>query len=146
MKTNTFCLILFLLLGLSLSGFTIDDCYLQTKNMIYNGVDIKTSRDYTRIIFNDGSLLKVDNQDVAAYKHHNQLFMRMPVICEKNDTLCFAMMKYITTKSGISIYQYCCPKGDDVFFEYKEGKFYRRLSASEAKTELTKIGIKTRDD
>ena len=145
MKTIILCFSIVIFWGIRASGIAHDDCYLRAGDKIYFGEDIKIGPVHTRIIFTDGTSVKVDNHDVATYRHHNQMFMRLPVICEKNDTLCYAMMKYITTRDGISIFQFCCKHDDDVFFEYKDGKFYRRLNASEAKTELAQMGIKTKD-
>ena len=115
------------------------DCYLRTGDRVYFGKDIREGDIHTRITLDDGTFAEFDNHDVAAFKHHGKLYMRLPVICNKQDTLCFAMMEYITSKAGCTVFRYCCPISTDesfklacvnrnFFFVYKEGKFNCRLS------------------
>jgi len=119
-----------------------DDCYLKAGDQLYFGKDIKRGPVHTRIILSDGSVAKVKNHDITAYRHHNRQYMLLPVICDNNDTLCKAMMEFITAKSGYSIYKYCCPKNTNAFFVYKDGKFYLRIDEDQAQTELAAFGIK----
>jgi len=117
------------------------DCYIKAGDKLYFGTEIKMGLVHTRISLPDGTVAKVKNHDITAYRDHNSVYMLMPVICEDNDTLCMAMMKYITSRSGLSIFQYCCPQDDDVFFEYKDGRFYRKMDADFAKAELAYLGV-----
>jgi hypothetical protein len=118
-----------------------DDCYLKAGGQVYFGKDIKMGPIHTRIILPDGTVAKVANKDITAYRHHNRQYMLLPVICDNNDTLCKAMMEFITAKSGYSIYKYCCPKNTNAFFVYKDGKFYQRIDEDQADI-LKSFGIK----
>lgn len=144
MKRSIVILVLmFLCFGLnSMAAKDEPDCFLKTKDKVYFGNDIKIGLANTRIFLSDGTVAVVKTHDITNYRHHDKMYMLLPVICDNNDTLCMAMMRYITSRAGLNIFQYCCPQDDDVFFEYKEGKFYRRLDADKAKTELTAMGLK----
>jgi hypothetical protein len=124
-----------------------DDCYLKTADKFYSGKDIKMGFNHTKIIYSDGTFTEVPNRDITAYRHHGKVYMLMPVICDKNDTLCLAMMEYISSKKGFSVYRYrCCDKDfylydpgniyRNIFFVYKDGKFYQRIE--EEQTEALK--------
>ena len=131
-----------------------DDCYLKTADKFYSGKDIKVGFNHTKIIYSDGTYSEVPNRDITAYRHHNKVYMMMPVICDKNDTLCLAMMEYITARKGYSVFRYCCTNSDDafsryvckrdVFFIYKDGKFYRRIDGDkdQAQADLLSLGVK----
>jgi hypothetical protein len=148
-----------LILALILIGFGIKamagndgDCYLQAGDKTYIGTDIKMGLAHTKIFLLDGSFVEVDNHDITAYRHHDKAFMLMPVICDRNDTLCLAMMEYISSKKGFSIYRYCCPDQEyykydpgniyrNIFFVYKNGKFYKRIDEEQTEA-LASFGIK----
>ena len=127
------------------------DCYLQAGDKTYVGTDIKTGLAHTKIVLSDGSFVEVDNHDITAYRHHGKVYMKMPVICDTKDTLCLALMEYITSNKGFSVFRYCCTLTDDTspyyqckedhFFVFKNGNFYRRID--EGNTEaLRAYGIK----
>jgi len=129
-----------------------DDCYLKTADKLYFGKDIKVGLTHTKIIYPDGTLTEVLNRDITAYRHHNKVYMMMPVICDKNDTLCLAMMEHISSKKGFSVYCYrCCDKDfyfydpgnvyKNIFFVYKDGKFYKRIEEDQTEA-LKSFGIK----
>ena len=130
-----------------------DDCYIKAGDKFYIGKDIKMGLTHTKIFYSDGTYTEVDNRDITAYRHHGKVYMKMPVICDKNDTLCLAMMEYITAKKGYCIFRYCCSDKDfyfydpgnvykNIFFVYKDGKFYKRIEEDQAQTELAAFGIK----
>jgi len=126
-----------------------DDCYVKTSDHVYFGKDVKIGLVHTEIIFQDGTSLKIDKHEVIGIRHHKQLFMLMPVCCEKNDTICMAMMELISANNGFRVFMYCCPKNDDkltdasqkVFFVYKDGKLYRRFCEDQTEA-LKALGIK----
>ena len=127
-----------------------EECYVKTADKTYFGQDLKIGLVHTRIVQPDGTFAEVNNRDVIAYKHHNQLFMLMPVICDKSDTLCMAMMEFVATKKGCAIFRYCCKSKDDDrlsdaktnhFFLYKDGKFYKRIDEDQTEA-LAAYGIK----
>lgn len=127
-----------------------DECYVKTADKTYFGQDLKIGLVHTRIVQPEGTFAEVDNHDVIAYKHHNQLFMLMPVICDKSDTLCMAMMEYLDTNKGYAIFRYCCKSKDDDrlsdamtnhFFVFKNGKFIRRIDEHQTEA-LAAFGIK----
>ena len=151
-KMRTFSLILLLLTVawlLPAAAGNDDDCYVKTSDHVYFGKDVKIGLLHTEIVFSDGSSLKINKHDVIAIKHHKQLFMLMPVFCERNDTVCMAMMELISAKTGYRVFMYCCPKNDDkltdasqkVFFVYKDGKFYRRFCEDQTEA-LKAVGVK----
>lgn len=144
------------IIALILIGFGIkaiagnpDECYIRTIDAFYAGSDIKTGLTHTRIIFADGTYKAFRNRDIVGYKHHDKLFMLMPVVCNNTDTLCMEMMQYICAKSGCIVFKYCCSGEEErltlakknYFFIFKEGKFYRRIGEDQTEA-LAAFGIK----
>jgi hypothetical protein len=140
-----------LIMGLMLICFSMkvfaggnDECFVKVGDKVYIGNDLKMGLVYTKLYLEDGSMTKFRNKDITAYRHHDKMYMLLPVICERNDTLCMAMMQYINTKAEYSIFKYCCPDNGDLFFVYKDKKFYRRLNSSIAREELGNYDIAVR--
>lgn len=126
-----------------------DDCYVKTSDNTYAGKDIKMGLTHVKIIFADGTFKEFKNRDIIAYRHHDKLYMMMPVVCNNSDTLCMAMMEYVTSKSGCLVFKYCCTSEYDrlaevkrnYFFVYKDGKYYRRIGEDQTAL-LLSFGIK----
>jgi len=142
--------LMLIFVGIRAIAASPDECYVKTADKTYFGQDLKIGLIHTRIVQPDGTVTDIDNHDVIAYKHHDKLYMLMPVICDKSDTLCLAMMEYITTNKGCVIYRYCCKSKDDDklsdattnhFFLYKNGKFYKRIDEDQTEA-LAAFGIK----
>jgi len=121
-----------------------EDCFVKSGDKVYVGKDLKVGLVNTKLTLMDGTITKFPNKDVTAYRHHDKMYMLLPVICEYNDTICQAMMQYITSKAEYSVFKYCCPQNGDLFFVYKNEKFYRRINSSMAKDELAYFDIKVR--
>ncbi len=128
------------------------DCYIKTGDKIYLGTELKMGLVNSRISLSDGTVAKVKNRDITAYRHHNKIYMKMPVICDRYDTICMAMMQYIKSSSEYDIFLYCCNDLIDntyklanvhrnIFFVFKDGKFYRRIAENQTEA-LLAYGIK----
>ncbi len=118
--------------------------YIKTGDKVYFGQDLKKGLLNTRITSSDGTVTKISNRDIVAYMHDSRLFEYLPVICESNDILCYGMMEYITTKSGLRLYRYDFFNGMDTkpyYFIFRDGKFYLRIDSKNAKTVLPFFGI-----
>jgi len=151
MKRSIVVIILILLcIGMKVIAETENDCYVKVGDKVYFGKDIKVGLVHTEIVLPDGTVTEVRNRDVTAYRHHNKMYMILPVICDRNDTICLAMMEYITTRKGYNVFRYCCPYTDEIYvtckknfyFVYKQGKFYRRINPEDAEAQLPAFGIK----
>jgi len=128
-----------------------EDCYVKTADKTYVGKDLKMGLTKTKIFHTDGTFTEFKTDDIVAYRHHDKLYMMMPVICNNTDTLCMAMMEYVTSKPGYTVFLYCCGVNqvDDrltnakknYFFVFKEGKYYRRIDEEQTEA-LTAFGIK----
>jgi hypothetical protein len=119
--------------------------YVKTGNNVYFGQDVKMGLFNSKIIASDGTVTKIPKRDVVAYMHDSRLFEYLPVVCETNDTVCFAMMEYLTSRSGLNLYRYCCYADKNPKYEYylfKEGKFHLRIDQKNAKTTLPFFGLK----
>jgi len=118
-----------------------ETCFVKAGDKLYFGRDLKIGIAHTKLICFDGTVAKFENHDVTAYQHHHRLYRLMPVICDDNDTLCMAMMEYLSTKSGFSVFRYCCPKNNQAYFVYKDGEFYCRINEDQIEN-LSDFGIK----
>jgi hypothetical protein len=142
-------LVLLVCFGIRAIAGSPDDCYVKTSDNTFAGKDIKIGLTHTKIIFEDGTYKSIKNRKIIAYRHHDKLFMMMPVVCNNTDTLCMAMMEYVTSKSGCLVFKYCCSRDDDrltdvkrnYFFVYKDGKYYKRIDEDQTEA-LLAFGIK----
>jgi hypothetical protein len=141
--------VLLICFGINAIAGNPDDCYIKTKDNTYAGKDIKMGLTHAKIIFSDGTSKKIKNRDILGYRYHNKLYMLMPIVCNNSDTLCLAMMEYVTSKSGCIVYKYCCSREEDrlanvtknYFFVFKDGKFYRRIDEDQTEA-LAAFGIR----
>ena len=128
------------------------DCYIKAGDKVYIGTDLKMGLIHSKIKLPDGTVKEIYNRDITALRNHDKLYMMMPVICDKSDTLCMALMEYIKSSSDYDVFLYCCYDMVDhayrldnvyknVFFVYKDGKYYRRLNEDQTE-DLSDYGIK----
>lgn len=118
--------------------------YVKTNGKVYFGQDLKRGLFNTKIISTDGTVLRIPNTKVVAYMHDSKLFEYLPVVCEDNDTICFAMMEYITSRSGLKLYRYSCYDNKDTtygYFVFKDNKFYLSITKENAASTLPFFGI-----
>lgn len=126
-----------------------DNCYVKTAENTYFGKDLVIGLNHTRLMLPDGAFREFKNRDIIAYRHHDKLYMKMPLVCNDADTLCMVMMEYVTSKSGCYVFKYCCSKEEDrlttamknYFFVFKDGKFYQRIDEEQTEA-LLAFGIK----
>jgi len=119
--------------------------YVKTDNNVYFGQDVKMGLFNTKVIALDGTVTKVPYRDVVAYMDDSRLYEYLPVVCEKNDTSCYAMMEYVTTRSNLNLYRYPSYKSGEkrfVYYIFKGGQFHLRIDQKNAKTALPFFGIK----
>jgi hypothetical protein len=118
--------------------------YVKTGDKVYLGEDLKMGVFNSKIISSDGTVTKIPHRDVVSYMHDSRLFEYLPVVCESDDTLCFAMMEYLTTRSGLRLYRYSCYDEKETkyqYFVFKDGKFYLHINQKNALTTLPFFGI-----
>jgi len=109
-----------------------DACYVKTGDKVYFGQDLKMGLTHVKIISPDGTVVKVNNHDITAYKHHNKLYELLPVICEKGDTICKAFLECC---EGCNVVKYA-------YFVFKDGKYYLRIDKYNADAIMPFFGIK----
>ena len=121
-----------------------DVCYVKTADKVYFGQDVKMGLVYTKVISADGTVAKLKTKEIKAVMHENKLYELLPVVCERYDTLCYAMLEYVTSRSGLKLYKYCCVAGRDEkygYFVFKDNKFYLRVDQNNAVAILPFFGI-----
>jgi hypothetical protein len=119
--------------------------YVKTPDSVYFGQDLKIGLFNSKIISSDGSFTKIHNRNVVSYMHDSRLFEYLPVMSESNSILCYAMMEYITCKSGLRLFRYNSFDGKDTkcyYFVFKDGKYYMRIEPRNALTVFSFFGIK----
>lgn len=130
-------------------------CYVTAEGKTYFGQELKHGLFKTKIVSADGNVYKVRNHDIDVISDGRHLYEKLPVICENNDTLCMALMEYITSRDGLRLYRYT-GYTEDVnpvtntfrkaherfgYFVFKDGKFYLRLDEKNAATAFPFFGI-----
>jgi len=139
--------LLLIFIGIKVIAGPEDICYVKTADKVYFGQDVKMGLVYTTIIANDGTVAKVKTKEVKAVLHENKLFELLPVICEKYDTLCYAMLEFVKMRSDLKLYKYCCAAGGDErygYFVFKDNKFYLRVDQYNALAILPFFGVEVK--
>lgn len=143
---KSFVFFAFVLLGIGAKVIAGGDniSYLRTADKVYIGQDLKIGLFNSKIISSDGTINKIPNRDVLAYMDDSRLFEYLPVVCESNEILCYAMMEYISSRSGLRLYRYDCFDGKNTrcyYYIFKDGKFYLQINPVNALTVLPFFGI-----
>ena len=136
---NLILLLVFMFISCSINASPIsklrnkskDVCYVKTADKVYFGQDIRKGILHTKIISADGNINTVDNEKITGIMHNNKIYEMLPVICENGDTLCHALLEYVTERSGLKLYKYCCHQQTDPrygYFVFKDNKLYLRVN------------------
>lgn len=126
-------------------------CYVIAKGNTYIGQELKIGLVKTKVFTLDGQVVVIKNREIDAYCDGKRLYERMPVICEKNDTICSALMEFVTSRNGLRLYRYTCITEDIdpakctfrkmhehyAYFVFQNGKMYLRIN--DPKTALTAL-------
>ncbi|MEI6748953.1 MAG: hypothetical protein ACOYMF_00350 [Bacteroidales bacterium] len=155
MKKSIF-IIMFIMVAIGIKSMAAEKvCYVSANGNTYFGKELKQGLFKTKIVSADGKVFKVKNHDINSYSDGKHQFEKLPVICENNDTLCMAMMEYITSRNGLKLYRYTClSEGNDLltstfrkahknygYFVFKDGKFYLRINEKNAAATFPFFGI-----
>jgi hypothetical protein len=155
MKKITF-LIMFIMIAFGINAIAGEKvCYVTSNGNTYFGNELKQGLFKTKIVAADGKVYKVKNHEIDAYSDGQHQFEKLPVICEKNDTVCLALMEYLTTREGLKLYRYTCFSEDKDpltntyqnahknygYFVFKDGKFYLRIDEKNAGVVFPFFGI-----
>jgi hypothetical protein len=145
-RSIVFTALILICFGIKAIAAGPDICYVKTADKVYFGNDVKKGMVYTKIISSDGTITKVANNEIKSYMHEGKRFDLLPLTCpDTRDTLCFAFMEYLTSKSGLKLYRYeCCELRDHVmvYFVYKDDKLYLGVNHNNAESVLPFFGIK----
>jgi hypothetical protein len=108
-----------------------DVCYVKTSDKVYFGQDVKVRPLHTKVISADGTIETIHTNDVKAYMHDSKLYELKPLVCEKGDTICYAFMEFIDSRSGLNLYRYKCCIDCNVqyaYFVFTGDKLYLRVN------------------
>ena len=130
-------------------------CYVTSNGISYFGHELRQGLFKTKIVAADGKVYKLKNNEIDAYSDGRHQFEKLPVICGNNDTLCLALMEYLTSRDGLKLYRYTCYAEDKDpltntyrsahqnygYFVFKEGRFYLRIDEKNAGEVFPFFGI-----
>ncbi len=98
---------LFLLgLGCNVMAGVDPSCYLKTGEKTYFGQKLKIGLKSTKIISNDGTVVKVPNSKVKCCMEGSRFFELLPTVNVEYDTTGYVIMEYVTSKNGLKLYFY----------------------------------------
>jgi hypothetical protein len=90
------------------------DGFIVADGVTYFCQTIRTGLANTRIMTMDGSIVKVPNNSVQAYRLNGHQFELLPLVDRQGDTIDYAFMEFIATGNNSRLYRYCsnCRKYD----------------------------------
>jgi uncharacterized protein YxeA len=149
-------IIIFVMMAIGIKALATEKvCYVAANGNIYFGKEIKQGLFKTKIVSADGKMYKVKNHEIDAYSDGKHQFEKLPVIGENNDTVCIAMMEFLTSRGGLKLYRYSCYAEDNDpqsatyrkshqhygYFVFKDGRFYLRIDEKNAAATFPFFGI-----
>lgn len=118
MKTSLNIILLVLLSTGVLAG-SMGDGFVVADGVTYFCKTMRTGLFNTRIVTNDGHLVKVPNNSVQAYQMNGHQFERLPLVDRRGDTIDYAFMEFIAQNNESRLFRYCsnCCKYDPLYGE-----------------------------
>jgi hypothetical protein len=153
---KSICIVIFIMMAIGIKVIAGEKvCYVTSNGNTYFGKELRQGLFKTKIVSADGKVIKVKNKDIDAISDGKHLFEKLPMICENNDTVCMAMMEYLTSRDGLKLYRYTCYSEDNDpltntyqqvhqqfgYFVFKDGKFYLQIDEKNAETTFPFFGI-----
>ena len=119
-------------------------CYVKTTEEVYFGQKLKIGLLNTKIISEDGKIVKVSNTKVLSYTNGSRLFDLLPLADNNPETPELVLMEYIASRSGLKLY--CYENNSDrttvkEYFVFNEGKLHIRIDQNNAANILSFFGI-----
>ena len=145
MKKSLVIAVLFLIgLNANVMAGSNPACYVKTAEEVYFGHKLKIGLLNTKIISEEGKIVKVPNKKVLSYTNGSRLFELLPLADNKTETPKLVLMEYITSRSGLKLY--CYENNSDrttvkEYFVFSNGQLHIRIVQSNAANVLSFFGI-----
>jgi len=119
-------------------------CYVKTAEDVYFGHKLKIGLLNTKIISEEGKIVKVPNKKVLSYTNGSRLFELLPLADNNTETSELVLMECITSRSGLKLY--CYENNLDrtavkEYFVFSDGQLHIRIDQSNAANVLSFFGI-----
>jgi hypothetical protein len=127
----------------AMAGFK-PGCYVKTSEEIYFGQKVKVGLLNTKIIAANGTTVKVRNSEVKSYMNGTSLYRLLPLVDTNPYTPQLVMMKYITSRSGYTLYSFTTYIDDSLvheYFVYENEKLHVRIDPKNASSVLNYFEI-----
>ncbi len=121
-------------------------CYVKTAENVYFGQKLKIGPLNTKIISEDGKIVKVPNHKVLSYMNGSKFFELLPLVDDNPDTPDHVLMECIATRSGFRLFSYSNPTDKDAgkeYFVYKDGNLHVRINQTNVASILVFFGMKS---
>jgi len=118
-------------------------CYVKTAEDVYFGQKLKIGLLKTKIISEDGKIVKVPNKEVLSYTNGSRLFELLPLVDNDPETPELVFMECITSRSGHKLYCYennTNRNATKEYFVYRDGKLHVRINQTNAASILRFFG------
>ncbi|MHC1777046.1 MAG: hypothetical protein AB9834_16720 [Lentimicrobium sp.] len=106
MKTSL-NIIFLVLLSTGVLAESMGDGFVVADGVTYYCKTVRTGLLNTKIVTNDGHIVKVPNNSVQAYRMNGHQFELMPLVDRGGDTIDYAFMEFIALNNDSRLYRYC---------------------------------------
>ena len=156
--TRTALFILMLLMSILVKAVDKStECYVVIGDNTYYCNEIHIGQGNTRL-YSASGIVKIPTPFIHAYAQNGEVFERLPVVNKNKDTVGWAFMQFISSRSGYRLYRYCsnCIKYDPIsgeidpstlvyrYYIFKDGKFICLADETNVKPLLSRFGVKLR--
>ena len=152
-------LVMLALVSFAFIAYAADEMnYVIIDGKTYFSEEVKVGPGSVRIATDDGLTLKAPLKKVDAFMVNGKVWERLPVVCCKGKTKGTALMEFVTQRNDLRLYKYHsddCSLGctfydksnqETMYFLYKEGKLYLRVTKENAQTVFAFFHIPFKDN
>jgi len=152
-------LVLLALVSFAFVAYAADEMnYVIIDGKTYFSEEVKVGPGSVRIATDDGLTLKAPLKKVDALMVNGKVWERLPVVCCEGKAKGTALMEFVTQRNDLRLYKYHsddCSLGctfydksnqETMYFLYKEGKLYLRVTKENAQTVFAFFHIQFKDN
>jgi hypothetical protein len=122
-------------------------CYVKTSDAIYFGQKLKIGLLNTKILSDDGKVVKIANQDITAYQDGSKVFELNSLVGNDPESPNKVMMELISVRSDFKLFCYENNESLDShneYYVYQNGKLTVRINPANAQSVFGFFGLNAR--
>jgi len=121
-------------------------CYVKTSQEVYFGQKLKIGFLNTKIIAEDGKIVKVPSRKVKSYSDGSRFFELLPTVNNEYDTTGYRIMECIKSKNGFKLFAFYNSELENPgkeLYVFTDQRMYLKIDLKNAANVLAFFGIES---